>query len=218
MAPRSFFLGDDLAGYVAAHCPAPDDVQSRLIEETRSLGDLFGMQISADEGSLLTLLARLTGARHAIELGTFTGYSAICIARGLQAGGRLVCCDLSEEWTSIARRYWKEAGVEAMIDLRLGPAAETVRSLPAEPTFDLAFIDADKPAYPAYWELVVPRMRPGGLILADNVFRHGAIVDPDAGDEGTVAMRRFNDTVAADGRTDAVMLSIADGLTLARVR
>ena len=151
-----------------------------------------------------------------MEVGTFTGYSSICIARGLADGGRLVCCDVSEEWTAIAREHWEKAGVADRIELRIGPAAETLRALPAEPPIDLAFIDADKPGYRTYYEEIVARLRPNGLVLLDNVLWSGNVVDESDDSENTVAIRAVNDHVAADARVEAVMLPIADGLTIAR--
>lgn len=218
MAPRSFLLTDPLTEYLAAHGSAPDDVAGRLIAETAALGAESSMQIGPDQGRLLQLLAELTGATEAVEVGTFTGYSALCIARGLGAGGHLLCCDVSEEWTSIGRRYWAEAGVADRIELRIGPAGDILASLPEAPLWDMAFIDADKPGYPDYWEKVVRRMRVGGLILVDNVLWRGRVADPLDTSEGTTAMRSFNDLVAADSRVDAMILAIGDGLTVARRR
>ena len=136
------------------------------------------MQVAPEQGAFLTLLTRLVGARRAIEVGTFTGYSSLCIARGLPAGGELLCCDVSEEWTAVARRFWEKAGVADKIELRIAPAAETLRALPAREDWDLAFIDADKPGYPVYYEEILRRLRPGGLILADNVLWMGRVADP----------------------------------------
>jgi caffeoyl-CoA O-methyltransferase len=151
-----------------------------------------------------------------VEVGTSTGYSSISIARGLSRRGKLLCCDVSEEWTAIARRYWKSAGLDKHIELRLGPAIETLQALPDRPHIDLAFIDADKTSYLDYWEELVPRMRPGGVILVDNVLWSGSVVDPSVTDADTEAIRAFNDHAAADGRVDMVLLPIADGLSLAR--
>jgi caffeoyl-CoA O-methyltransferase len=173
------------------------------------------MQISTDEGAFLTNIARLARTTNAVEVGTFTGYSAICIARGMAPGGHLLCCDVSEEWTNIARRYWSEAGLADRIELRLGPAADTLRSLADEPTLDLAFLDADKLGYPTYWEELVPRMRPGGAIIVDNVLQRFQVLDDAATNENVVAIRRFNDQVVADERVDVAMLPIRDGVTLA---
>ena len=168
--------------------------------------------------STITLGATILGARRAVEVGTFTGYSALCIARGLPEDGHLLCCDVNAEWTAIGRRYWDRAGVGKRIELRLGPAAETLRALPADPVLDLAFVDADKPGYPIYYEEILRRLRPGGLILVDNVLWMGRVADPSSDDEHTQAIRGFNDKVAADPRVDCVMLPVADGLTLLRKR
>ena len=216
--PKSFLLSSELADYLVSHGTRPDAVQQALIEETATLGAVAGMQIAPEQGAFLTVLTRLIGARRAIEIGTFTGYSALCIARGLPADGRLVCCDVSEEWTAIGRRAWGAAGVADRIDLRIAPALETLAALPADTRFDLAFIDADKPNYANYFDALLPRMRTNGAILVDNVLWDGRVVRPDADDENTVAIRAFNDKVANDTRVDTVMLPIADGLTLARKR
>jgi len=162
------------------------------------------------------LLAQLAGAASAIEIGTFTGYSSICIARGLAAGGSLLCCDINAEWTSVARKYWEKAGLADRIELRLGPAIATLRSLPARELFDLAFIDADKGGYLGYWREVVPRVRPGGLIMVDNTFSHGRVIDAGNDNPAVIAIRDFNDHAAADDRVDLVMIPVGDGLTLAR--
>ncbi|MDQ1434288.1 MAG: caffeoyl-CoA O-methyltransferase [Actinomycetota bacterium] len=216
--PKSFLLSSELSEYIVSHGTPPDEVQQKLIEETAELGAVAGMQIAPEQGAFLTVLARLIGARRAIEIGTFTGYSALCIARGLPADGRLVCCDVSEEWTQIGRRAWAAAGVADRIDLRIAPALETLAALANDETFDLAFIDADKPNYLGYYEALLPRIRTNGAILVDNVLWDGNVVKPDADDENTRAIRAFNDRVAADDRVDVVMLPIADGLTLARKR
>jgi caffeoyl-CoA O-methyltransferase len=175
-----------------------------------------GLQIPPEQGTLMTLLTQLAGARSAIEIGTFTGYSSICLARGLAAGGRLLCCDISEEWTSVARKYWEKAGLADTMELRLGPALDTLRALPADAMFDLAFIDADKTGYLGYWNEVVPRVRPGGTILIDNTFSHGRVIDAGNDSPVVIAVRDFNDHAAADDRVSVVMIPIGDGLTLAR--
>lgn len=219
MSPRSFLLDDALHGYLLAHAPAPDETQRWLIDETTTRhADAAGMQIAVDQGALLTLLARLVGAVHAVEVGTFTGYSALCLARGLSPAGRLVCCDVSEEWTAVAREAWLRAGVDHRIELRLAPAAESLAAMPDEPHLDLAFIDADKPGYLTYYELLVPRLRPGALLVADNTLWSGRVVDAATTDADTVAIRAFNDHVAADRRVESLILPVADGLTVARVR
>lgn len=213
-APKSFFLSRELHEYLVAHGTPPDDVQRALIEETAALGPIAMMQIAPEQGAFMTILTRIVGARFAVEVGTFTGYSALCIARGLAEGGRLLCCDVSEEWTAIGRGAWERAGVADRIELRLAPALDTLRSLPAEPTIDLAFIDADKPSYAAYYEELLARLRPGGLIVVDNVLWDGNVVKDEMQDENTVAIRAFNDLVARDDRVEAVMLAVSDGLTL----
>jgi caffeoyl-CoA O-methyltransferase len=176
------------------------------------------MQISPEQGAFMTLLTRLVGARNAVEVGTFTGYSALCIARGLPDDGRLLCCDVSDEWTSVGHKYWEQAGVADRIELKIAPAVETLRALPAEESVDLAFVDADKPNYAAYYEEVLTRLRPNGVILVDNVLWGGSVIEDDPDDANRVAIRAFNDQVAADDRVDAVMLPLGDGLTLLRKR
>ena len=215
---KSFHLTAEVHRYIVAHGTPPDAIQQELIEETRKLGGISLMQIAPEQGAFMTLLARVMGARRVIEVGTFTGYSTLCLARGLPAGGRVIACDVSQEWTAIAKRYWEKAGVAEKIDLRIGPAAQTLRALPEEPEFDLAFIDADKPSYPIYYELILARLRSGGLILVDNVLWMGQVVNPEATDPQTQAIRSFNDAVARDPRVDCVMLPISDGLTLLRKR
>ena len=208
-----------LDGYLRAHVSPPDDVLVDLAAETlAATGPDAGMQISHDEGVLLGLLARLVGARNAVEVGVFTGYSSLCVARALLPGGRLLACDVSAEWTATARRYWERAGIDDRIDLRLAPAEQTLRALPTERVIDFAFVDADKVGYPVYYEELVSRLRPGGLIVLDNVLRSGRVVDPAAQDAADVAIRRVNDTVAADPRVESVMLPVRDGITLARRR
>ena len=208
-----------VSDYLLTHCTPADDLLRELAAETRQADPgAAGMQVSHDEGQLLTMLTRLAGARRAVEVGVFTGYSSICIARGMPDGGHLLACDVSEKWTSIARRYWKRAGLEERIELRIAPALDTLRALPAEPVLDLAFIDADKGNYPLYYEELLARLRPGGLIILDNVLRGGDVADPTVRDSGTVAMRRLNDLIAGDGRVESVMLPVRDGVTLARRR
>jgi len=208
-----------VSDYLLTHCTPADELLRELAAETREADpDAAGMQVSHDEGQLLTMLTRLAGARRAVEVGVFTGYSSICIARGMPDGGHLLACDVSERWTSIARRYWKRAGLEERIELRIAPALDTLRALPAEPVIDLAFIDADKGNYPLYYEELLARLRPGGLIILDNVLRGGGVADPAVRDSGTVAMRRLNDLIAGDGRVESVMLPVRDGVTLARRR
>jgi caffeoyl-CoA O-methyltransferase len=216
--PTSYTLDAPLHEYLVAHGSPPAEVQRDLIDETEALGAISMMQVAPEQGAFLTLLARVMGARSVVEVGTFTGYSALCLARGLAHGGRLLCCDVSQEWTDVARRAWARAGIDDRIDLVIAPALETLRALPTDASIDLAFIDADKPGYVAYFEELVPRLRADGVLLVDNVLWGGAVVDPEADDENTRAIRAFNDHAAADERVDTVMLPIADGLTLCRKR
>jgi len=216
--PKSFFLGEALHAYLIEHGTPPDGVLRELAEATSSkMGGLAGMQIAPEQGAFMTLLGRLVGARQAIEVGTFTGYSALCLARGLPEDGKLICCDISEEFTNVGRPYWEKAGVADRIDLRIGPAADTLRALPEERVFDLAFIDADKPSYAVYLEELLKRIRPNGVILVDNVLWGGSVVDDERQDENTTAIRAFNDLALEDPRVEGVMLPISDGLTLLRV-
>ena len=215
---KSLGLGKELHAYLVAHGTPPDPLLAELREVTKEkVGGMALMQIAPEQGAFMTLLTRLLDARLAVEVGTFTGYSALCIARGLPADGRLVCCDVSEEWTSIGRPYWEKAGVADRIDLRIAPALETLEALPDERSIDFAFIDADKTNYRNYYEALLPRMRAGGVILVDNVLWGGSVVDETRDDEQTLAIRAFNDRIAADDRVEAVMLPISDGLTLIRV-
>ncbi|MEV0730795.1 O-methyltransferase [Polymorphospora sp. NPDC050346] len=217
MTTKPLVLTDELHQYVIAHGSSPDPVARDLIEETLALlPEKAGMQVAPEQAGFLTFLARLTGARQALEVGTFTGMSSLAIARGLAPDGHLTCLDISAEFTSVARRYWARAGVEDRIDLRIGPAAESLRMLPDEPYLDFVFIDADKPGYPVYWAETVPRVRTGGLIVVDNVLRGGRVLDPAA--EPDRAIATFNEEVLRDDRVDLVMVPVADGLTLARKR
>jgi len=215
--PKSFFLTSEIHQYVIAHGTPPDAVQQALIDETAEL-PMAIMQISPEQGAFMTLLTRALGVRQAVEVGTFTGYSALAIARGLPDDGHLLCCDVSEEWTNVGRKAWADAGVDAKIELVIAPAADTLRALPDAEYVDLAFIDADKPSYPVYYEELLRRLRPNGLILVDNTLWGGAITDASNTDESTVAMRAFNDMVAADTRVESALLTIGDGLTLLRKR
>jgi caffeoyl-CoA O-methyltransferase len=216
--PKSFFLTKPVHDYLVSHAAPLDDVQRDLIAETEALGGISMMQIAPEQGAFMSLLTRLIGARHAIEVGTFTGYSAISIARGLPDDGTLLCCDVNEEWTAIARKYWERAGVDAKIELRIAPAIETLRSLPAGERFDLAFIDADKANYPHYYEEVLARLRRNGVILVDNTLWGGAAADSKATDDNAKAIRAFNDAVAADDRVESTILTVGDGVTLIRKR
>jgi caffeoyl-CoA O-methyltransferase len=218
MSPKSFLLDQALSDYLEAHNPQIDEVLRDLINETAELGPVAGMQIAPEQGAFMALLAKLTGAHNAVEVGTFTGYSALCLARAMRAGSHLLCCDVSEEWTAIAMRYWERAGVADRIELKLAPALETLQALPSERTIDLAFVDADKANYVNYYEELVPRMLPGALIVVDNTLWSGKVIDTSDQDENTVAIRAFNDHVHADPRVEAVILPISDGLTLVRIQ
>ena len=214
MSSRSVFLDDALAAYIEAHCTAPDDVQRDLIEATAALGDASVMQISPAQGALMTLLTTLLQPRFAVEVGTFTGYSALAVAKALPPGGRLLCCDISEEWTAIARDHWERAGVADRIELRIGPALDTLRSLPPEPAVDLAFIDADKGSYIAYYEELVRRLSARGVILVDNTLWDGHVANPSQTDSTTKQLRAFNPHVAADERVLVALLPVGDGVSV----
>jgi caffeoyl-CoA O-methyltransferase len=215
--PKGIGLSEELHQYLLAHGTPPDVVQQGLIDETRRLlPERAQMQIAPEQGAFMTLLASLIGARFAVEVGTFTGYSALSIARGLVPGGRLLCCDISEKFVSVGRPFWEQAGVADRIDVRIGPAIATLRSLPQERSIDLAFIDADKTGYADYYEEILARLSPRGVILVDNVLWSGSVIDPAINDADTAAIRAFNDHVVADPRVTAVMLPISDGLTVIR--
>lgn len=214
--PKAFHLTPQIQSYVVDHSTPIDDVQRALIAETEALGFVSIMQISPEQGVFLEQLARALGARRILEVGTFTGYSALCFARALPADGRLLCCDVSEEWTSIGRRHWEKAGLADRIELRLAPAAETLAALPADPVWDLAFIDADKGGYRTYYEEILKRLRPNGVILVDNVLWMGTVADPSMDGDDVAAIREFNDFVASDPRVEVAMLTIGDGLSMIR--
>ena len=220
MTPRSFLLTPELADYVRAASEPPDEVAAALIAETAAMaerGEVSAtMQIAQEQGALMQLLTAALGARSAIEIGTFTGYSALCIARGLPADGSLLCLDVDPETTAVARRSWERAGVADRIELRLGDAHETLRALPATETFDLAFVDADKTGYPHYVQELHPRMRPNGVVLLDNTLRDGHVLDPRSDDDRAIAA--LNAALVADPRWETVLLPVADGLTLLRKR
>ncbi len=185
------------------------------------MGEIAIMQIAADQGAFLTLLCRILGAAEALELGTFTGYSAICIARGLAPGGRLIACELSEEFAATAATNFERAGVAERVEIRIGPALETLRSMPEREVVDFSFIDADKQGYSAYYEEVLARTRAGGLVAVDNVLANGFVVGGDGDGEASEqikAIRRLNETMRDDDRVDVAMVGIADGLFLARKR
>jgi len=215
--PKYTPVSEPLHEYLLAHRTPDDALLEELRSETRrAVGERAGMQISAEEGTFLGLLIAAIGAKRVVEVGTFTGYSALCMARALPSGGRLICCDVSEEYTAIARRFWQKAGVADRIDLRLAPALDTLRALPRNEPLDFAFIDADKTNYQAYYEEILPRLRPGGLIAIDNVLWSGRVIEPRDQTPDTAAIRAVNDHVAADRRVQSVMLGLSDGVTLAR--
>ncbi len=215
-ANKFLSLNSELYDYVVAHGHNRDPLLAELAEETRKLGWIAQMQIAPEQGTLMSILARVSGARRAIEIGTFTGYSAICVARGLPPEGTLLCLDVNQEWTSVALRYWERAGLGAKITLKLGPAADSLRALSPAESFDFAFIDADKTNYRLYYEEILKRMPSGGLILFDNVLWNGRVVDSKDQSEDTRAIRELNDFIANDSRIEAVMLPVADGLTIVR--
>jgi caffeoyl-CoA O-methyltransferase len=212
---RSDVVDDQMATYIADHSSRPSAVQRQLMAVTEErTGGHSRMQIGGDQGSFFEMLTRSIGVRSAIEIGTFTGYSALSIASGMAPDGRLICCDINETWTAIAREHWELAGVADRIDLRIAPAIETIASLPAELRFDLAFIDADKTSYASYYEALLPRMNPNGVMLVDNTLWSRRVLDDVADDADTSALRAFNRMVAADSRVTCVIIPMGDGVTM----
>jgi O-methyltransferase len=220
MAEKFTRIDERLYGYLLAHqAPEHEELQALRLR-TQVMPD-GRMQITPEQGHLLGLLIRLMGARRILEIGTFTGYSALSMALALPAEGRIVACDINEEWTSIGRAYWRRAGVAHKIDLRIAPAVETLELLERKSDmdqFDFAFIDADKTGYDTYYEGALRLVRPGGLIVLDNMLRRGRVADPNESDADTVALRELNVKIAHDNRVDRVLLPIASGVTLARRR
>ena len=220
MAEKYTRIDDRLYAYVLAHEP-PEHAQLRALRQhTQKMPD-GRMQITPEQGHLLALLVRLMAARHVLEIGTFTGYSALAVALALPADGRIVACDVNEAWTSMGRQYWQRAGVASKIELRIAPALDTLKQLEREQVadgFDLVFIDADKTEYDDYYESALRLVRPGGLIILDNMLRRGRAADPNENDPDTVALRKLNTKIAGDDRVDRVLLPIASGMTLARRR
>ena len=217
MNPKSIGLSANVQEYLVAHGAGIDPIAQDLIDVTAEMGRISGMQVAPEQAAFMTMLTRLLDVQFAVEVGTFTGFSALSIARGLVPGGRLLCCDVSDEWVNIGRPYWERAGVANRIEVVIAPAAETLAALPEDPPIDLAFIDADKRSYRVYYEEILRRLSPKGIILVDNVLWGGRAADPDADlDENpdTAHIREFNASVVADFRTAQVMLPIADGLTL----
>ncbi|MFL5884827.1 MAG: O-methyltransferase [Thermoleophilaceae bacterium] len=210
-------LTPELYEYLIARGARQDELLADVERETEALGGIAVMQIGPDEGALLALLARSVDARFAVEVGTFTGYSAIAVGRALPDGGRLLCCEISEDWAAKARANIDRAGLSDRIEVRLAPAIETLRSLPADPPIDFAFVDADKPAYAEYYEELLRLMRPGALMVLDNVLLGGRVLDP-GDDESARAMEALNRRIAEDERVDCVMLGVADGITIVRKR
>jgi len=220
MSRRSISLTDSLYEYLLAVSLREPPLLLELREETAALRSA-GLQIAPEQGQFMALLVRLIGARRCLEMGVFTGYSSLAVALALPEDGQLLACDVSEQWTAVARKYWRAAGVEHKIDLRLAPALETLDGLLAggqAATFDLAFIDADKSNYPGYYERALALLRPGGVVLVDNTLWNGRVIDPEVADEDTVAIRHFNKALHADERVDLSLLPVGDGLTLARKR
>ena len=205
-----------LHAYAVEHSAHRDELMRRLMEETeRAAGEMAIMQTAPEQAALLTVLVRAVGARRALELGTFTGFGTIAIARGLPEDGYLLSCDISDEWARIAERYVAADGLSDRVEIRVGPALEMLRELPRSEPFDFAFIDADKPSYPAYYEECVELLRPRGLLIVDNVFRSGEVVDPDAEGESVRAIRELNDRLAADERMISAIVGVADGIAVA---
>ena len=212
MAGRAPFLPEKITRYIHEHAVREPEILRELRAATASVPQ-SGMQIGADQGQFMALLVQAIDARNCLEIGTYTGYSALAVALALPKDGRIVCCDISEEWTAVGKPFWKKAGVEKKIDLRIGPALETLKKLKGP--FDFVFIDADKPNYLNYYERCLQLVRRGGLIAVDNVLWSGEVANEKARDELTVALREFNDRVHEDERVDIAMLSIGDGVTLA---
>ena len=216
MSSRTLTLTDDLVEYVRRVGLREHPVLARLRAETASMPNA-SMQIAPEQGAFMGLLVRLTGASRILEIGTFTGYSSTAMALALPDDGRITCLDVSREWTDRARQAWTDAGVADRVELRIGPAVESLGQL-EDDSFDLAFIDADKTGYDAYYTGCLRVVRPGGLILIDNVLQSGRVTDPAADDDNVRAIRALNERIAADERVDVVLLPLADGLTMARIR
>ena len=214
---RSFFLGEEIMEYIFKNSTKPDSIQEALVQRTATLGRVAAMQIAPDQGAFLSMLTALIQPTFAVEVGTFTGYSALAIAKALPDNGRLLCCDVSEEWTDIAKEHWAKAGVADRIDLVIAPAIKTLGALSKDKKIDFAFIDADKNNYLSYYEAIIPLLSENGLIAIDNVLWSGRVTDLDVDDEDTCAIRNFNEHVTKDERVSSVMLSIGDGLTLVKL-
>lgn len=220
MSRKTIEIDDDLYDYLLRVSLRETEIMRRLRDETAVLPSA-NMQIAPEQAQLLGLLVELIGARRCLEIGTFTGYSTLAVAAALPADGTVVACDVSDEWTQIARRYWQEAGVLEKIDLRLAPAADTLQALVADGkagTFDFALIDADKENYGRYYELCLKLLRPGGLVAVDNVLWHGRVIDRSVADDETTAIRQLNSALCVDSRVSLSLVPIGDGMTLARKR
>jgi caffeoyl-CoA O-methyltransferase len=220
VADRRLIITDDIHRYLVEHSVREPAVLARLRAATESLPEA-GMQIGPEQGQLMALLAKLIGARRCIEVGVFTGYSSLAVALALPDDGRILACDVSEQWTAIARKFWREAGVEHKIELKLQPAVRTLEQLLAAGEagrYDFAFVDADKPAYDAYYELLLKLLRPGGLMALDNTLWSGAVANPNEREPNAVALRTLNDKLHRDERVDLSLLPVGDGLTIARKR
>ncbi|MDQ3733331.1 MAG: class I SAM-dependent methyltransferase [Actinomycetota bacterium] len=217
MTPRSHLLSPAMSDYVLAHTEPPDEVMAALIAVTAEMPEV-SMQIGPDQAAFMTLLARAINARRAIEIGTFTGLSALAVARALPKDGTLLCCDINAEWTAIGRRHWEMAGVSNRIELRIGPAAQTLAALPAEETFDFAFVDADKTGYAGYVDALYPRMRTNALVLLDNTLRSRRVLGGSDLTPDDLAVIALNDALIGDSRWETVLLPVADGLTVLRKR
>jgi caffeoyl-CoA O-methyltransferase len=214
---RFITLNPDLRDYLVEHSSFRDGIATEVEQAAREMGDLEEMQIGGDQAAFITLLVGAIGARRALEIGTFLGYGAISIARGLPEDGKLICCEINEEYAERARQHLSHAGLAERTEIKVGPALDTLAGLD-DGAYDFAFIDADKVGYPAYYEECLRLIRANGLIMLDNTLREGTVLDPPEGDQGTAVIVELNDRIAADGRVDVAMLGIADGITLARKR
>jgi predicted O-methyltransferase YrrM len=220
MADRAKYipLSPKLYEYLVAHGHNNDPIRAELAAETEKLGTISMMQIAPEQGTFMAMLAAAIGARSCVEVGTFTGYSSLCVARALPSDAKMLCCDVNEQWTAVAKKYWARAGVAEKITLRLAPALDTLRALPANYPIDYAFIDADKTNYRNYYEEILKRIRRNGLMLIDNVLWNGEVINSSNTNEDTVAIRVLNDFIATDQRVEAVMIGAFDGLTIVRKR
>ncbi|HEY7122042.1 MAG TPA: class I SAM-dependent methyltransferase [Solirubrobacterales bacterium] len=214
---RFITLNPELRDYLVDHSSFRDETAAEVEQAARDMGDLEEMQIGGDQAAFMTLLVRAIGARRALEIGTFLGYGAISISRGLPDDGKLICCEINEEYAERAREHLSHAGLAERTEIRVGPALDTLRGLDDD-AYDFAFIDADKVGYPAYYEECLRLIRANGLIMLDNTLREGTVLDPPEGDEGTAVIVELNDRIAADDRVDVAVLGVADGITLVRKR